>query len=72
VIYFLSDHVTGWAYTKHNDLQSFWLLFAIPSGVWLVFSLWTVIVEGRYLARALNRAYSVSVGDRKQKHKKTK
>merc|ERR1711879_483618 len=69
VIYFLSDHVTGWAYTKHNDLQSFWLLFAIPSGVWLVFSLWTVIVEGRYLAKALNR---VPAGDRKQKHTKKK
>ncbi len=69
VIYFLSDHVTGWAYTKHNDLQSFWLLFAIPSGVWLVFSLWTVIVEGGYLAKTLNR---FPAGDRKQKHTKRK
>lgn len=65
MLYFLSDYLTGWAYTKHNDEQTFWLLFAIPSGVWLVFSLWTVLVEGGHLAKVLSRATAAKKPKRK-------
>ncbi len=54
VLYFLTEILSGFEYTKHNDTQTFWLLFAIPSGVWLVFSLLVVVLCGKSILNALS------------------
>ena len=36
VIYFALEALSGWKYTKHNDAQTFWLQFVLPSSIWIV------------------------------------
>ena len=31
-----SDYLVGWVNTSHNDTATWWLLYLIPSGFWLV------------------------------------
>lgn len=36
VLYFLIEHFSGWKNTSHNDAWTFWTLFVLPNGVWIV------------------------------------
>ena len=44
VIYFALEALSGWKYTKHNDAQTFWLQFVLPSSIWIVMPVATIVV----------------------------
>lgn len=44
VIYFALEALSGWKYTKHNDAQTFWLQFVLPSSIWIIMPVATIVV----------------------------
>ena len=43
VIYFTLEALSGWKYTKHNDVQTFWLQFVLPSSIWIVLPVLVIV-----------------------------
>jgi hypothetical protein len=36
IIYFMLEGLQGWQHTHHNDFQTFYLGYIIPSSIWIV------------------------------------
>ncbi|KAI8576227.1 hypothetical protein K450DRAFT_257735 [Umbelopsis ramanniana AG] len=63
ILYWLNDHCSGWAHTKHNDLQTFITLWVIPNGVWIVVPAIITVVLGTDLVKRMG---GVSVASTKK------
>ncbi|GAA5976779.1 hypothetical protein JCM5350_007245 [Sporobolomyces pararoseus] len=56
VLYWLVDHQSGWAATGHNSSRDWWLLFALPNGLWIVFPTLLALIFGAEIAKSLRIA----------------
>jgi hypothetical protein len=44
VIYFVLEFLSGFEYTKHNDAQTFWLSYILPSSIWIVMPVLVIFI----------------------------
>ncbi|BGP13214.1 hypothetical protein JCM10213_005016 [Rhodosporidiobolus nylandii] len=56
ILYWLYDHQGDWVFTGHNSRRDWWLLFALPNGLWIVFPTVLAVLFGRQIARSLQVA----------------
>ncbi|GAA5887168.1 hypothetical protein JCM16303_002212 [Sporobolomyces ruberrimus] len=56
VLYWLVDHQSGWAATGHNTARDWWLLFALPNGLWILFPTVLALMFGFEIAKSLRIA----------------
>ncbi|ORY58332.1 hypothetical protein BCR35DRAFT_309449 [Leucosporidium creatinivorum] len=61
VLYWLQDQQCGWCYTGQNSQRDWWLLFALPNGLWLVIPGLIAIIFGRELAAGLRAGAKAKV-----------
>ncbi|KIR39084.1 uroporphyrinogen-III C-methyltransferase [Cryptococcus deuterogattii 99/473] len=55
ILYFLQEYLCGWCNVGHNDKRTFWMVWVIPNGTWIILPTIVSIVLGRYIAAALER-----------------
>jgi hypothetical protein len=53
VLYLAQDGLSGWKHTAHNAPADFWLLYILPSSLWVVFPTLVVAVIVSRLWREL-------------------
>ena len=51
IIYHVMEVVSGYKYSKHNDRQTFIMLYLLPNGVWIWVPMYASFVLGKGLAR---------------------
>ncbi|KAL7423532.1 uroporphyrin-III C-methyltransferase [Cryptotrichosporon argae] len=61
VLYFLQEYFCGWCMVGHNDARTFWLVWVVPNGTWIVVPFVVSVVLGTQLARTLLRASGIEV-----------
>ncbi|CEH18201.1 related to adiponectin receptor 1 [Ceraceosorus bombacis] len=62
-LYWLQDYLggpNGWTYTGHNSNFDWWILFALPNGLWLIFPIIIAAFFGLEIAENLRSAAGVA------------
>lgn len=55
ILYFLQEYFCGWCNVGHNDRWTFWMVWVIPNGTWIILPAIVSVILGRYIAAALER-----------------
>ncbi|GAA5943252.1 uncharacterized protein JCM15063_005307 [Sporobolomyces koalae] len=56
VLYWLVDQQSGWQSTGHNSQRDWWILFALPNGLWILFPTVLALMFGFEIAKSLRIA----------------
>ncbi|KAM0749864.1 hypothetical protein T439DRAFT_326758 [Meredithblackwellia eburnea MCA 4105] len=60
VLYWLMDQQCGWCQTGHNSQKDWWILFAVPNGLWIIVPFIVMLIFGSEIAASLRVASAAS------------